>query len=81
MTVSDFLIGALPKISTSILILAMGSSTIAASAIGIDAMNKNLKYYKEDHSNSNTFLIINLVIAIIAILIAFVGMWNHFKPL
>jgi hypothetical protein len=52
--------------------------SIASTAIGVEAYDKNDTFKKEKMHNY-IFLIINLVVAIIVLLLSFVGLFLHFK--
>ena len=73
MSIGAELINALPSLPTAFLLLIVALSTIATSAIGINAMNKNTDY-KKDHKIEDDYLIVNLIVAILAALVAFIGM-------
>jgi hypothetical protein len=77
MTIGDALINALPAYGTTWVLLFIGVSAIATSSIGIDAMDKNPDY-KKDHGLSDGYLIINLILAILAVIIAALGMAHYF---
>jgi uncharacterized membrane protein len=52
--------------------------SIASTAMGVEAYNKN-DTFRKDNMHNYTFLIINLVVAIIVLLLSFVGLFLHFK--
>lgn len=58
----------------TILLLIAGISQIAASSIGIQCMNKNTSY-KDDHPNNSSFLISQLVTAILITIVAIGGIY------
>jgi cell division protein FtsW (lipid II flippase) len=58
----------------TILLLIAGISQIAASSIGIQCMNKN-SGYKDDHPNNSSFLISQLVTAILITIVAIGGIY------
>ncbi len=52
--------------------------SIASTAIGIEAFNKNSDWKKSHMTNFN-FLVVNLVVSIIVLLFAFVALFLHFR--
>lgn len=58
----------------AIVLLLAGIFSIATTSIGIQCANAN-SAYKEEHSSNQTFLIVNLVSAILVVIIALVGIY------
>lgn len=58
-------------LSYSIVLLIIGVSSTATSSIGINCANSTT--YGVDKRSNKNFLIVNLVSAILAIIIAFIG--------
>ena len=58
----------------AIVLLLDGIFSIATTSIGIQCSNDNPKY-KEEHQSNQTFLIVNLVSAILVTIIAIVGVY------
>jgi hypothetical protein len=52
--------------------------SIASTAIGIQAFNENSSW-RDSHKPNFNFLIINLVVALIVLILSFIGLFLHFK--
>ena len=52
--------------------------SIASTAIGIEAFNSNITW-KNNHKGNFNFLVINLVVSIIVLLLAFVALFLYFR--
>lgn len=61
-------------LSYTLLLLIAGIFSIATSSIGIQCDNE-CTTYKDAHNSNHTFLIVNLVSAILVTLIAIVGVY------
>lgn len=66
-------------LSYTIILLLAGIFSIATSSIGIECGNSNDSKYKNDKPNNQTFLIVNLVSAILVTIIALFGIYFSFK--
>ena len=68
----------IPEIYILIISTIASIFSIASTAIGIQAFNNN-KVWKDSHKTNFNFLVINLVVSIIVLLLAFVAIFFYFR--
>ncbi len=68
----------IPEIYILIVSIIASICSIASTAIGIQAFNKN-NTWKTSHMTNFNFLVINLVVSIVVLLLAFVALFLKFK--
>jgi hypothetical protein len=68
----------IPEIYIIIVSIISGIFSIASTTIGIEAYNRN-SAWKNSHMGHFNFLVINLVVSIVVLLLAFVALFLHFR--
>jgi uncharacterized BrkB/YihY/UPF0761 family membrane protein len=68
----------IPEIYILLVSVIASIFSIASTAIGIQAFNNNLPW-KNSHKNNFNFLVINLVVSIIVLILAFVALFLKFR--
>ena len=68
----------IPEIYILIVSVIASIFSIASTAIGIQSFDQNIAW-KNSHKTNYSFLVINLVVSIIVLLLAFVALFLYFR--
>ncbi len=68
----------IPEIYILLVSVIASIFSIASTAIGIQVFDNCLEF-RTTHKNNYNFLIINLVVSIVVLLLAFVALFFHFR--